>query len=474
MTAHWLDMLPILLLSAGGFLVLCMGALWKERASSLLYGLALAAASLAGFTTLLVEPQAPQFLGMLEVSHYGRFLTFLIALITVITLLFTHRYGRDRNFPAEVSYGLILFAALGMTLVASSTHWLLYFLGFETLSLSLYVLIAIRKGEPGANEAGVKYFILGAVSGAFLAFGIAILYAVTGKMNVIETLSARIGPSDMPGVLLGLGLILVGIGFKISLVPFHLWTPDVYQGSPAPITAFLSSGSKVALFASLLEFARNTSDSLWASCVPVFWVLSLATMVIGNVTALMQSSVKRLLAYSSIAQMGYLLMTLLAVKGNGAPAILFYLVVFALMDLGAFGVLGALSEKDKDLDTLDDYRGLGTTHPWRGALLALCLLSLAGLPPMAGFIGKFALFQATLQSGFVVLAVFGILTAILSIYFYLKVIVALFMDPREKAIHAPQIDPSALLAGVVVFVLILGLGIFPSFLFGVIARSMMP
>ena len=244
-------------------------------------------------------------------------------------------------------------------------------------------------------------------------------------------------------ILLALALILVGIGFKISLVPFHLWTPDVYQGAPAPVTAFLSTGSKVALFAALLRFALLAPEPVWDYCLPALWVLAVLTMAVGNLTALYQTRVKRLLAYSSIAQMGYLFMTLLAVKQGGLPALLFYLAVYAVMDLGAFGLIGSFSpaQAQPDLDELEDYQGLGYSQPWRAAILAVCLISLAGLPPTAGFMGKLVLFRAVLHADFVVLAVIGILTVIISIYYYFKVVVGAVPEPGRSRRHRTRGRP---------------------------------
>jgi NADH-quinone oxidoreductase subunit N len=273
-------------------------------------------------------------------------------------------------------------------------------------------------------------------------------------------------------ILLALALILVGIGFKTSLVPFHLWTPDVYQGAPAPVTAFLSTGVKVALFAALLRFSLLTAPPVWACCQTGLWVLAVLTMVVGNVTALYQTRVKRLLAYSSVAQMGYLFMTLLAVKEGGLTPLMFYLAVYAVMDLGAFGIIGSLSaaEQDSDLDDLEDYQGLGYSRPWRAAIFAACLLSLAGLPPTAGFMGKFVLFRAVLHADFVVLAVIGILTVIVSIYYYLKVVAAMYMSPAAAGAGAPGADPGARLACAVILVLLLWLGLAPSPLLSLLDR----
>ncbi|MGZ3612542.1 MAG: NADH-quinone oxidoreductase subunit N [Thermodesulfobacteriota bacterium] len=469
MQPNWIDLLPLLLLAAGGFLVFCLGGFWKGRPQGILFGIALAAAIAAGAATILLRPEQSQFLKMLETAGYGRFFTFLLIFITTLSLLFSYQYGKIRRIGGDEFYGLLLLSGLGMILVACALHWLVFFLGLETLSLSLYVLIAIRKQQPASNEAGLKYFIMSAVASAFLTFGIAMVYAVTGKMDILQSLSADVQSVSTPAMLLGLGLILIGIGFKISMVPFHLWTPDVYQGAPAPVTAFLATGSKVALFSALLRFAYYYSGSTsWSYYVFVFWILAFLTMAVGNLTALAQTRVKRLLAYSSIAQMGYLLMTLLAVRESGVFAIMFYLSVYALMDLGAFGTLATLSPEEEDIDALDDFRGLAYVHPWRSALLAVCLVSLAGLPPTAGFIGKFILFRAVLQANFVILAGLGIVTVIVSIYFYFKVIVALFMQPMGRKLVTPDLDLFARIAGITILVLILWLGLLPSSLLSLI------
>jgi NADH-quinone oxidoreductase subunit N len=469
----WLAILPHLSLAGGGLILFGVGAFWPTKSKRLLYPIALITVFLAGAEILLFSPKFPQFLGMLEVQGYGRFFAALIIVITIFTLGFCHPYAKIRNIAGDELYGLILFAALGMVLVAGAIHWLTFFLGLEVLSLSLYVLIAIRKGDPGSEEAAVKYFVVGAVAGAFLTFGIAIIYALTGTLNIAESLSAGSPAGGLSLIFLGLSLILAGIGFKISIVPFHLWTPDVYQGAPAPITAFLSTGSKVALFAALLRFASYFSNELWIYLTPPLWLLAILTMGIGTISALAQSQVKRLLAYSSIAQMGYLLMALLAVKQNGGTAIMFYLTAYALMDLGAFGTLALLSAAKTDLDSIADFQGLAYVHPWRSAILAVSLMSLSGLPPTAGFIGKFGLFWAVLQARFVILAGIGILTVILSIYFYFKVVVALFMRPPEGAVSIPALTLEDRLAGGLILLLILLLGLFPGPFFTWIEKALL-
>jgi NADH-quinone oxidoreductase subunit N len=435
-----------------------------------LCALALVTVVAAGAAVVLVAPRAATFSGVLDLGSYARFFNFLFLAITGLTLLFVRRYARERGFDGDEFYGLLLFAALGMALVAGAVNWLIFFLGLELLSLALYVLIAIRKGEAGSNEAGLKYFIMGAVASAFLTFGIALLYAATGTLNTAASLGARLQPAELPLFLMALSLILVGLGFKISLVPFHLWTPDVYQGAPAPVTAFLSAGSKVALFAALLRFSLEMGEAAWSYALPAIWVLAVLTMVVGNLTALYQSQVKRLLAYSSVAQMGYLLMALVAVKAGGAPALMFFLAVYAVMDLGAFGVLGTLSPDAGDLDALEDYQGLGYSRPWRAAVLSVCLISLAGLPPTAGFMGKLVLFKAVLHAGYWVLPVIGILTVIISIYFYLKVVVYLYLRPRGEGPALPRAEVSGTLAGAVVLLLLLWLGLLPGSVLNLVSR----
>jgi len=468
----WTGLLPLLILAGGGTLVLAVGAIFRARSRNLLFALALLTAGAAGAAAALVTPALPAAQG-LDLGGYARFFTFLLAAITFLTILLVRQYALARDFAGDEFYGLLLFGASGMILVAAATDWVIFFLGLELLSLALYVLIAIRKGEARSNEAGLKYFIMGAAASGFLTFGLALLYAMSGTLQIAGSLAAVLTyPESLPGVILALALILTGLGFKLSLVPFHLWTPDVYQGAPAPVTAFLSTGSKVALFAALLRFSWLAAPPLWSYCLPALWVLAALTMVVGNLTALHQTQVKRLLAYSSIAQMGYLFMTMLAVKEGGLAPIVFYLAVYAVMDLGAFGLVGSFSPDAADLDDLDDYQGLGYAQPWRAAVFTVCLVSLAGLPPTAGFMGKFVLFRAVLHADYVVLAVIGIVTVIISIYYYLKVAVAMYMRP-EAAGAVPGADFAVRLAGAAVLLVLLWLGVFPSPLLDLISRLAM-
>jgi len=467
MQPEWLPLLPFLFLAGGGTAVFCLGAFRSGQTPGLTFSAAILACIAAAVAALLPLP-AYHFVPFLDLDGYSRFYTVLFAAITGVTLLFSRQYAVRRNFSGDEYPGILLFATLGMTIVAAAVHWLIFFLGLELLSISLYILLAMRRDNQSA-EAAIKYFILGAVASSFLVFGIALLYAGTGTLSLYRSLELSGREEGRLMILLGLGFILVGIGFKVSLVPFHLWTPDVYQGAPAPVTAFLATGSKVALFALFVRLALHSPDTIRHAFFPYLWITAVLTMTVGNITALVQDSVKRLLAYSSIAHMGYMLMALLAVQNGGAAAVIFYSVVYAVSDLGSFGALGLLSPVGCDRDHLDNFRGLGYSHPGRTALLALSLFSLAGLPATAGFIGKFVVFQPVFARNLIVLGLIGIGTAIISLYFYLRVAVALYLQPTEDTDpDTEKPDHAAVIACVAVAAAILWLGLFPSSLLNVI------
>lgn len=470
----WTSVFFQLLLAAGGIAIFAGGAFGKNKPPYLLFGLAVGTVLTAAIASVFIDAVRTPFFQMLDVGEYARFFNVVFALAAAFALLFSRDHAGLRQAAGDEFYGLMILAVLGMSLVAGATHWLMFFLGFEMLSLAFYVLIAMRRDDPAGSEAALKYLIMGMVSSGFLAFGIAMYYASTGTLDMPIGLSGIRQPWSATGMLLSLGLILTAAGFKISLAPFHFWTPDVYQGAPTPVTAFLTTGSKIAVFAGLLRILMLASNWLWDHTVPVLWTLAAATLLIGSITALVQTRIKRLLAYSSIAQMGYAVMGGLAVREDGGLSVIFYFVAYALMDLGAFGAIATLcTSPDNDLDELESYRGLGYSHPWQAALLTLCLLSLAGLPPTAGFIGKFMVFKAVLQAGFSVLAVIGVVSAILSLFAYLKVIVVMFMKSRSEAAVTSGFGMAAQIAFAVIFCGVIWAGVFPSPLQALISRMVM-
>ncbi|MGH9257688.1 MAG: NADH-quinone oxidoreductase subunit N, partial [Vicinamibacterales bacterium] len=325
-------------------------------------------------------------------------------------------------------------------------------------------LTGIRRDDPRATEAAFKYFLLGAFSSAFFLYGIAFTYGLAGstRLDRVGTYIAAQSMSDNPLILVALGLLLVGFAFKISAVPFHMWTPDAYEGAPAVVTGFMSTGVKAAAFAAFARVFLSAFEPFSAEWVPIVWLLAAATMILGTVVGVAQSNLKRMLAYSSIAHGGYLLVGLVAANQVGKAAILFYLLAYAVTNLAAFGVIALLGAKDDAHDELRDYAGLWHTRPALAALMTVCLLSLGGLPPTAGFIGKWYVFSAAVSAGYYGLAVIGALTSVVSVFFYLRVVVMMYMSDHEAAMTPPRVPAVGMVALVASIVVIFALGILPT------------
>ena len=421
------DLVPHMALAVGGLVALGAAVCRKGAPKGMLPAVAALFALVPGVWSFWSGPEA---------SGISRFFAGLLSAITLGAIGLLARYAARRKLTGDALYGLLLWSALGMLFLAEATDWLMLLLGLELASLCLYALAAIRLDDRLGAEAALKYFLPGAVALATLTFGISLVYAGSGTLDIADSLAA-----GGPIVAAGLALALVGIGFKLSLAPVHLWTPDTYQGAPAPVAAFLSTGSKAATAGALLHLCAVASPDAMALLSPALVAVAGLTMAVGNIGALRQKSLKRLLAYSSIAQMGYIAMAALAVDAGGGEAALYYLAAYALMDLGAFGAVGTLSGDDADRDAITSYQGLGYVHPWRAGALAACLLSLAGLPPTAGFFGKFLVFGAALRAGYVALAIFGILMAVIGIFYALRVVAALYM--REGVDAYPAVPAPA-------------------------------
>ena len=455
----WLatDLMPDAVLALAGLTVLGLGAGFRRAPRWLLLAVSLAGLCWAGLYAF-VPGSSGLWTGAEGLS---RCFTGLICATAGLGLLLMHRYAHERGFSGDALYGLVLWSSLGMLLTAQADNLMLLTVGVALMSLCQYALIASRRDDPLAVEAALKYFLPGAVALAAILVGVALVYAGTGEMGLTAAWSKH---SATAGA--GWALILVGIGFKLSLAPVHLWTPDVYQGAPAPVTAFLSTGSKAAVAAVILRLAL-TAD---AGPAPVLQAVAALTMVAGGVAALCQTSLKRLLAYSSISQMGYLAMAALAVRDGGERAGVFYLCVYVLAELGAFGAVGLLSGGEADRDAVADYRGLGFSHPWRAGLLALSLACLGGLPPTAGFVAKFAVFEAALHAGLTALAVCGVAVALASLYNCLRVVVVLY-TPGEQG-PATAVSPTGFAGGaaaLAIDALLIGLGLFPAALMAALA-----
>jgi NADH-quinone oxidoreductase subunit N len=454
-SADFWVVMPLLIIAAGAVVVLLLGAITPGR-----YGTAVGiAVLLAAALWCLQAPAAAVPTVGLSLTPFGRFFTILFDLTTAGILLLSHGYNERRGIRGEEYPATVLFAAFGLGVLATATNFLTLFLGLEGLTFAFYFLVAIDRDRSESGEAGLKYLLMGAVAAAFTAFGIALIYAGAGVLEVVPVMRALApaGKSN-PLVLAGFGFLLAGIAFKMSLVPAHLWTPDVYEGAPAPVVAFLSTASKGAavVFLLLLFPVAGVAEPL---LMPLR-VLSLLSMVVGNLAALRQQNLKRMLAYSAIAQMGYVTLALLSGVGGGYGAAAFYLVAYTAMNLAAFGAIAALTGAAEPVDR-HDVRGLGYTRPFPGGVLALAMFALAGIPPTAGFIGKFFIFSAALRAGEIVPAVIGILTAVISVYYYLRVVVDLYMRPAETEGVAGRGTLPEMIALAVAAFAILFLGIFP-------------
>ena len=415
---------------------------------------------------------------MMVMDDFSLVATLVFIAGAILTVLISISYAEARSIDRGEYYALLIYAVSGMSMMAASTDLFTFFLGLEVLSVSLYVLIGFEQRDAGSNEGALKYFLLGAFASGFILYGMALLYGASGSTEydvIARTLAGE--RSDAVNLLLlgGLGLLLAGIGFKISMVPFHAWTPDVYQGAPTPVAAFLSTGSKAAAFVVLIRLLGSVFPGLQMEWIPVISVLAVLTIAVGNVVALVQTNLKRLLAYSSIAHAGYMLLPFTSNGQDAGASIVFYLIVYTAMNLGAFGVLAVLSARGSACGTLDDLAGLGSRRPLLAAVMAVVMFSLAGIPPTAGFMAKFYLFSAVVTGGYVELAVIGLLFSGVSLYYYLRVVVWMYMRPAVEAPAdaAGRLSYSGMTALCLSALAILAVGVFPSELLQLAERAVL-
>jgi NADH-quinone oxidoreductase subunit N len=414
-------------------------------------------------TWLLWDRNAVSF-GVVSADKFGLFVTAILIVIGMLSLAISGPTIERERLPRGEYYALMLFAIAGMMLMATATDLLVIFLALEVLSLAVYVLTGIRRDSQKGTEAALKYFLLGALSSAFFLYGIAFTYGLTGstRLDRIGGLLAAQAMAPTPMQLLAVGLVLVGFAFKVSAVPFHMWTPDAYEGAPPAVTAFMSTGVKAAAFAAFVRVFLSAFEPLRGSWSEVLWVVAAATMVVGTVVGVAQTNVKRMLAYSSIAHGGYLLVALVAANDVGKASVLFYLLTYAVTNLGAFGVIALLDNADQPNDEVRDYAGLWDHHPALAALMTVFLLSLGGFPPMAGFIAKWYVFSAAVKAGDNVLAIIGVLTSVISVFFYLRIVVMMYMTPSDTPARFPAVPRMAGGALIVSAILVFYLGILPT------------
>ncbi|HOJ60413.1 MAG TPA: NADH-quinone oxidoreductase subunit N [bacterium] len=465
----------VLLITA--LVILCLDLLGKkiEKINITLTALTGVVAAYACTQGLSASDEAV-FAGMVWRDGWSIYLDQLFLAGTALIVLLSHWYAERQQMDAYGEFTvLMLFATLGMMVVSISADLVTVFIGIELLSICLYVLTGFNKSSLASGEAAVKYFLLGAFSTGFFVYGLAFLFGVCHTTNLGAIGQAAAMEEGTPLLVLGFALVLAGLGFKISLVPFHMWAPDVYQGAPTPVTAWIAAGSKIAGFAalarifSLPDLSFAPLGELWAEGI---WLLSLATMIVGNAGALVQNDIKRLLAYSSVAHGGYLAMAFTARNTVGLEALFFYLAAYLFMTIGAFGIVMLARRNGEECCSLADFSGLAHQHPMLGALMAVFLFSLAGMPFTAGFVGKLWLFGAAIQAEYYVLAVTGILTTLLSFYYYLRVIVYMYMrEPESGTVFDPPAASGVIATGMAALGIVV-LGVFPNLVWKVLAAQM--
>lgn len=462
MHIDYLALLPEIILSAFGILIMLAIPFTPPRLQARLAYPALLG-FLAAAAAVVIFPQGEGAPGMVFHDWFGSFSKLIFILSSATVSLISVDYLEHERIQRGEFFALLLFSTVGMSLMANSADLILTFLGLEVLSIATYVLAGFKRDDTKSGEAALKYFLLGSLSTAFLLYGIAFLYGSTGTTKYV--LMAQAIPSAsarIVGLLLGLGLIVVGFGFKAALAPFQVWTPDVYQGAPVPITAHLAVGSKAAAFLGFVRILYLAVPELSDHWQAILWLSAFLTMLLGNIVALTQTNIKRMLAYSSIAHAGYLAVGVVAGSRVGVEAILFYLAAYAFMTLGAFAVVLIVGREQERRVAIDDYAGLGYRHPFLGIALSVFLLSLAGIPLTAGFMGKLFLFTAAMESGFYWLTVVGLVASIIALWYYLRVIVLMYMREPEGDGSESLVLPVP--AGIAIAIMLAGtlyLGVFP-------------
>ena len=487
----WL-ILPELVVCLAGVVVMLVDAFAKPTqrwitGSISIAGL-IAAAGSSGWLCLSWRGASQAFNGMIVLDELRLGFTFVFLVVSGLTILVSMVWVQNERLPAGEFHSLLMFATAGMMFMASAGDLVMVFLGLEILSIATYVMCGFRRTDVRSNESSMKYFILGSFSSAFLLYGIALTYGATstaaglpGTTNIAE-IARRIPDAQFPMLLFaGAAMMLVGFGFKIATAPFHIWTPDVYEGAPTPVTAFMAAGPKAAGFASFMRvfliafpFVVITANDSVAGRIHSTWlgallVLAILTMTVGNVVAIAQNNVKRMLAYSSIAHAGYALVGFVAAgaarnleqRDAAIAAVIFYLLTYAVMNLGAFAVVQLIARAADRRTEVEDYNGIGFQSPWLAFCLSLFLLSLLGMPLTAGFIGKVMVFRAALDQGYYVLVVIGVLNTAISAYYYLRLIIVMFFRERTTAWTAPLVPASIRVALVITILGVLYLGLFP-------------
>jgi NADH-quinone oxidoreductase subunit N len=454
---------PVLVLSVFAMLVLVLD-LWGGRNKSLLVFTSLVGLLMTAISAFAKHPiPAYSFNDSYIVDHMSLFFICIFTISSALAILLSVEYNEREGIRAGEYYALILFCTVGMILLASSTDMIMIFLGIEIVSICLYVLAGIRRNDHRSNEAALKYFLLGAFATGFLLYGMTLVYGSTGSTNLFKIAEFVQNPSaqSSPLLLMGLVLLIIGFGFKVASAPFHMWAPDVYQGAPTPVTAFMAVGPKAAAFAAFFRVFAEAFPEMSSSWETLLSIVAVLSMIVGNLGAIMQTNIKRMLAFSSVSHAGYILMAVIAKSSLGSSSMLFYMLTYAFMTFGIFGIIIMLGRKGEENLEIQNYSGLAYKHPVIALSMTIFLLSLGGLPPFAGFVAKFYLFSAAIQEGLLTLVIIAVLNSAISFYYYLKIVVFMYMKEPEAEFNI-SLTPMTLF---VVLIGVLGtihLGIFPN------------
>ena len=471
--------LPEIVLTVMATLLMVLDPILHRRSSNAFGHLSLVALVAAMGAAVYAYTQAgPAFGGMLRVDGFATFFRVLVMVVGILTILPSYRFLERQNAETSEYHALLLFSIAGQCLMVAANDLIMVFIGLEISSIASYVLAGYFRDDKRANEAALKYFLLGSFATAFFLYGVALIYGATGTVNLTAVRAVISGPGagGVPPspVFLGVAaaLMFVGLGFKVSAAPFQMWAPDVYQGAPTPVTAFLSTGPKAAAFAAFLRIFMTAFEPIGGGWEPLVWSSALLSMTIGNFAALVQSNVKRMLAYSSIAHAGYVMVALTARSSAGAAAAMFYLAAYAFMNIGAFAVVSHLSGRGERYQNIEDFAGLGQKQPLTAAMLTIFLLSLIGVPLTGGFFGKFYIFKAALESHLVWLTVLGLLNAAVAAYYYLRILVMMYMhEPSEAVASAEPLSPGLRAALILPALATLFLGISPAWVLEFAGKS---
>ena len=467
--------LPEIILTIMGTLLMVLDPVIRKRSSHLFGHL-----SILGFLAAIggavygYQNGGPAFNNMLVVDGFSTFFRVLVLVVGILTVLPSYGFLARQDAETGEFHALLLFSVVGQCLMASANDLIIIFIGLEISSIASYILAGYLRDDKRANEAALKYFLLGSFATAFFLYGVAIIYGSTQTINLTGIRAALTG-ADAPDALfvnLAASLMFVGLAFKVSASPFQIWAPDVYQGAPTPVTAFLSAGPKAAAFAVFLRIFMTSFGPIGRSWEPLVWISAILSMTIGNFAALQQSNIKRMLAYSSIAHAGYVLVALTARSEIGTAAAMFYLAAYAFMNIGAFAVVSHLSGRGERYQALEDFSGLGAKQPLTAAMLTIFLLSLIGVPLTGGFFGKFYIFRAALESHLVWLTVLGLLNSAVAAYYYLRILVMMYMhEPSEATNKVEPLSVGMRLALILPALGTLALGIFPSWVLDFAGKS---